>query len=199
MEQETWRTKNKLLTDKIDSLVSLRREAREKLKGIGGTPRERSGRAEGRYEKSGPRIGSDRPFGGRVRVLRQATSASARSSATGEADTAEDWKPVRKRERPKVTSVHPPEERSKSGLGGPAGRGRQGNRNEAPRRRAPRSAAVTITGNSDNFSYASALKNAREKVPLRELGIENVRFRVAANGGRVLEIPGEGGARRPIY
>lgn len=205
VEGEIMRSKNRLLTEKIDSLVALRRETREKMKILGGAPSR--GRGEKRppgggqneqIEKPGPRVVSDELFEGRVQVLRRTASTSARSTATG--DTADEWKSVRRRGRRRTSATRGKPPVKEKPNGGSArdiqvDRGRT-NRNEGPRRRAPRSAAVTITGNADNFSYANALKNAREKVPLKELGIENVRFRVAANGGRILEIPGEGGGRR---
>jgi len=64
------------------------------------------------------------------------------------------------------------------------------------RRRAPRNAAVAIKANSDGPSYAEIIKIAREKVNLKELGIENPRMRKAANGGIILEIAGLEGAMK---
>jgi len=61
------------------------------------------------------------------------------------------------------------------------------------KRRPPRTAAVTITGSGENFSYASALKKAREEISLADLGIEKSRIRRTINGGRIIEmiiIPG---------
>lgn len=58
------------------------------------------------------------------------------------------------------------------------------------RRRPPRTAAVTITGVGETFSYAAALKKARENIPLVELGIDKSRIRRTINGGRIIEIPG---------
>lgn len=57
------------------------------------------------------------------------------------------------------------------------------------KRRPPRT-AVTITGVGENFSYASALKRARESIPLTDLGIEKSRIRRTINGERIIEIPG---------
>lgn len=64
------------------------------------------------------------------------------------------------------------------------------------KRRPPRTAAVTITGVSGEFSYAVALLKAREEIPLLELGIESSKIRRAANGGRIIEIHGPDGARK---
>lgn len=58
------------------------------------------------------------------------------------------------------------------------------------KRRPPRTAAVTITGLGENFSYATVLKKARESIPLSELGIEKSRIRRTINGGRIIEISG---------
>lgn len=58
--------------------------------------------------------------------------------------------------------------------------------------RVPKSAAVTITAKAEGFSYADAMKKAREKISLADLGIEDTRVRRAINGGLLIEIPGEG-------
>lgn len=57
--------------------------------------------------------------------------------------------------------------------------------------RPPRSSAVTITGKVEGFSYASALKNARDQIDLKSLGIQTTRVRKAINGGLLIEVPGE--------
>jgi len=62
------------------------------------------------------------------------------------------------------------------------------------RRRAPRNAAVSIKANTVGLSYAEIIKQAREKVNLKELGIVNPRMRRAANGGVIIEIAGPEGA-----
>jgi len=61
------------------------------------------------------------------------------------------------------------------------------------RRRAPRNAAVAIKANSDGLSYAEIIKQAREKVNLKDIGIINPRMRRAANGGVIIEISGPEG------
>jgi len=60
-------------------------------------------------------------------------------------------------------------------------------------RRAPRNAAVAIKANSDGLSYADVIKQAREKVSLKDIGIVNPRMRRAANGGVIIEIGGPEG------
>lgn len=57
-------------------------------------------------------------------------------------------------------------------------------------RKAPRTAAVTIT--CPEGQYAETISLARQKINLSELGITNVRARKAATGALVYEIPGEG-------
>lgn len=55
----------------------------------------------------------------------------------------------------------------------------------------PLTSAVTITGKADGFSYATALKSAREKINLEALGIKTSRVRKAVNGGLLIEVSGE--------
>lgn len=57
-------------------------------------------------------------------------------------------------------------------------------------RRAPRTAVVSIKRNDDGLSYAHLLRKARENIALDGLGIGNTRFRWAANGAALIEIPG---------
>lgn len=58
------------------------------------------------------------------------------------------------------------------------------------RRRIPKTAAVTIKPNTEGFSYADVLRNARESVFLKDIGIEDSRIRKARNGAIVIEVPG---------
>lgn len=55
----------------------------------------------------------------------------------------------------------------------------------------PLSSAVTITGKAAGFSYAAALKSAREHIDLEALGIKTTRVRKAINGGLLIEVAGE--------
>lgn len=50
-----------------------------------------------------------------------------------------------------------------------------------------------ITGNSQEFSYAEALKRARSNIFLQELDIDKTKIRKAANGGLLIEVLGPGG------
>lgn len=54
-------------------------------------------------------------------------------------------------------------------------------------------AVVTITSKPDGASYAQILAKAREKVSLRDLGIQNTVVRRAMNGAIVIEVPGPQG------
>lgn len=69
-------------------------------------------------------------------------------------------------------------------------------RNSQPRRVPPKAAAVTITGITEEFSYADALSKARERIPLADLGIQLSRIRHTVNGGRLIEIPGPDGSKK---
>ncbi|XP_049886752.1 uncharacterized protein LOC126381290 [Pectinophora gossypiella] len=61
--------------------------------------------------------------------------------------------------------------------------------------RPSRSAAVTLTlrpeANDEGLTYAQVLTKARLGVDLKQLGIDGLRFRMAATGARILEIPGK--------
>lgn len=65
--------------------------------------------------------------------------------------------------------------------------------NNTPKRRPPKSAAVTITDLKSDFFYSSALKTARENICLRDMGIESTKIREAVNGGLIIEILGKEG------
>ncbi|KMQ93101.1 gag-pol polyprotein [Lasius niger] len=64
--------------------------------------------------------------------------------------------------------------------------------------KAPRSAAVMITGKEEGFSYAEALKKARGAISLDKLEIERTKIRRAANGGLLIEVMGPGGAGKAL-
>ncbi|XP_049869424.1 uncharacterized protein LOC126369171 [Pectinophora gossypiella] len=66
---------------------------------------------------------------------------------------------------------------------------------EAKALRPPRSAVVTLTLRpetiAEGVTYAQVLTRAKMGVNLKQLGIDGLRFRLAATGARVLEIPGK--------
>ncbi|XP_011684296.1 PREDICTED: uncharacterized protein LOC105447788 [Wasmannia auropunctata] len=59
-----------------------------------------------------------------------------------------------------------------------------------PNRR-PRSSAVTLICPEGNMSYAEALKKAKEKIILGDLGTEDTRMRCTVSGGILIELPGQ--------
>ncbi|EFN61591.1 hypothetical protein EAG_13521, partial [Camponotus floridanus] len=72
-----------------------------------------------------------------------------------------------------------------------AGKSDSNKQGEAPpKRRVPKTAAVCIKGNSDDFSYAEALRKARTSISLSELEIGSPRIRKGVNGATIIEISG---------
>ncbi|KMQ90172.1 gag-pol polyprotein [Lasius niger] len=63
-------------------------------------------------------------------------------------------------------------------------------------RKPPRTAAVMITGLKEEFSYAAALKKARESIELDKLEIERTKIRRAANGSLLIEVLGPNGSSK---
>ncbi|XP_011859710.1 PREDICTED: uncharacterized protein LOC105557150 [Vollenhovia emeryi] len=62
-----------------------------------------------------------------------------------------------------------------------------------PRRRVPRSAAVTLRSATGEISNTELLRRARQKMSLGDFGIVKPRIRVAAGGALIIEVPGEDG------
>lgn len=58
------------------------------------------------------------------------------------------------------------------------------------RRQIPRTAAVTITRGENGPSYVEIMRSARNSVSLIDMGIKGTKTRRAANGGLVIELPG---------
>lgn len=80
--------------------------------------------------------------------------------------------------------------KEKKGLRPPGNSQAKDNRS-SQKRKPPRTAAIAIKDTKDGFSYASALRSLRGKIALPEPKIENSHIRKAANGGIIIEIPGE--------
>jgi hypothetical protein len=58
--------------------------------------------------------------------------------------------------------------------------------------RTPRASAVTVTlSGAAKTSYAEVLEQARNKISLRELGVERVEMRKAATGAIIIRVPGD--------
>lgn len=70
------------------------------------------------------------------------------------------------------------------------------NRAKSPKRRLPRSSAITITASAPDFPYKEAFKSARGKITISDLDINSSRVRKAANGGIVIEISGPENAHK---
>jgi len=114
--------------------------------------------------------------------------------------TSMEWVPVGRRKRNKRKKINSDASRPRvtlaSGVGMASTSAPLRGVSAPKRRRPPKTAAVTITGSGDGFSYATVLKKARENIPLDEMGIESSRIRRTINGGRIIEIPGEDAAEK---
>ncbi|KMQ88893.1 gag-pol polyprotein [Lasius niger] len=69
---------------------------------------------------------------------------------------------------------------------------------KATTRKLPKTSAVMIVGREEGFSYAEALKKARESISLDDLEIDRTKIRRAANGGILIEVLGPGGAGKAL-
>lgn len=56
------------------------------------------------------------------------------------------------------------------------------------KRKIPKTAAISIKGKSENFSYAEALKKARTEISLEDMEINAPRIRKGMNGATIIEI-----------
>lgn len=64
------------------------------------------------------------------------------------------------------------------------------------RRKAPRGAAVAIKGVVEGFSYADAMRKAKENISLKDMGIKNTRIRKAIGGALLIEVSGPDGGEQ---
>lgn len=204
------------LTQQINLLVAARRLERERRrKGqdrtwVGGQDnrtgteeRKRTEEVHGGGGKTGPRIRSDVQLVPPMENLPVEESTPAVSASEAEWTVATGGRRGKNRERRAMLPPPPPTggpqaSERQIGRGGvdryvsppqrPSGQRALGVRLPKP----PRTSAVTITGRAEGFSYATALKGAREKINLEALGIQISRVRKAVNGGLLIEIPGEG-------
>lgn len=67
--------------------------------------------------------------------------------------------------------------------------------NKGTKRRHPKSAAILVTSNKEDITYADILKKARDSISL-DLNIQSTKIRRAANGGMLIEILGPDGANK---
>ncbi|XP_052750766.1 uncharacterized protein LOC128200669 [Galleria mellonella] len=122
--------------------------------------------------------------------------------------TASSWATVVKGKRGKTVSVpegqpvavNPPVTKAGSA---PSKKAKKTSAPSPSKLKPPRSAAVIITldpeAEREGVAYANVLAEAKRRIDLRALGIEDMRFRTAITGGKVLEVPGADGARRPTF
>lgn len=114
-----------------------------------------------------------------------------------------EWTEIRKRSggrenRLDSTFFAPrPDERIAPRTGTPGAGGSNRSNSVVVTRRSPKTAAV-ITEQMENFSYAAALKNARESISLKDLEIEWTKIRKAANGSLLIEVIGPDGADKAM-
>ncbi|GAB1869618.1 Reverse transcriptase [Camponotus japonicus] len=102
-----------------------------------------------------------------------------------------DWREVPSRRRQRTQRFRAPDERMEPGSQ------RQPTRTvrekTKPSKRFIKPAVVTITSKPDGLSYAQILAKAREKVCLKDLGIQTTTIRRAINGAIIIEVPGPQG------
>jgi hypothetical protein len=138
---------------------------------------------------TGPKI-NDPPNTGKGRKKRRTLAAVEASASRG--DIIEAACPL--------PSAPQPSKSSWNAVGGKGAKGRHTSkgtlpaRSEASKLRPPRSAAIVLTlkpeAEQRGVTYAKVLAEARSRVNLAELGIEGMRFKTAATGARILELPG---------
>lgn len=206
--------RERTITRKIEELIEERRREREKRKGKGQEEEEEGEfkRPTGQAAKAKPRIiediqivpprmtrDSNRMTRDRARE-EDMTRLMTRKEYTTSAPSADEegWQRVRGGRRRGERPTYATAVARTAPAGGPDKAQPGGYRTEqrVVRRRPPVSAAVTITGISKDFSYADALRKAREKISLERIGIEEPRIRRAMNGGLLMEIRGEDGKKK---
>lgn len=100
----------------------------------------------------------------------------------------------RAKKKPSSASTHPSakQEGPRTRARGALAQAKPGGNN--PTRRVPRTAAVMLT--CPHGGYAEAVRVARSKIDLREMGIHSLRPKKAATGAMILEIPGPNGVEK---
>lgn len=153
-----------------------------------------AGRTSG-LAKPDPDRGKTRKMKSRPKIVEniqivppRAGGESARSDR-GPDSQSESWTVVKRGRKPSV----PP--RIPMGQSGIAKKNPGDTGNRGRRRKPPKTAAVVIAARKAEFSYADALKKARESISLTDLGISKPKIRVTRSGDRLIEIPGSDGAR----
>ncbi|XP_011860276.1 PREDICTED: uncharacterized protein LOC105557606 [Vollenhovia emeryi] len=148
---------------------------RNQLKTVSGKSKD----PKGKNRRANNTAGRDKP-----RIISDVQVAPPRSEQRHEDG---DWKPVERSHRRKTPGTDKTRGRDTK---------EDTNNDRKGRRRPPRTAAVSITGKGEGFSYAEALKKARSGIALATMGIERSRIRKSANGGVLIEIPGPEGSSK---
>lgn len=120
----------------------------------------------------------------------------------------QEWKVVARRgggeggQRRRVDPASPPSSssrpRKQSGSIPKISKGNNPGGSKPNIRRPPKSAAVMITGQAENYSYAAASKKARDAISLKDLQIEKTKIRKAANGSLLIEVLSPNGAEKAM-
>ncbi|XP_052758247.1 uncharacterized protein LOC128202330 [Galleria mellonella] len=162
----------------------------------GSLPQSETGRAKKKKAKKTPVTPA--PSG-------QPEPVASTSAQTSVQSTASSWATVVKGKRGKTVSVpegqpvaaNPPVTKAGSA---PSKKAKKTSAPSPSKLKPPRSAAVIITldpeAEREGVAYANVLAEAKRRIDLRALGIEDMRFRTAITGGKVLEVPGADGAEK---
>lgn len=140
-----------------------------------------------------PKTGSE---AGDSDVKNKGTTSEKIYSGNAGTDSERKWTEVRKRRRGSGKSQSRVEESTPKRQPTNRASGVQDSALKNKSRKAPKTSAVMITGIKEGFSYATALKKARESISLEALKIEQTKVRKAANGGLIIEIVGPDGANK---
>ncbi|XP_052758234.1 uncharacterized protein LOC128202329 [Galleria mellonella] len=162
----------------------------------GSLPQSETGRAKKKKAKKTPVTPA--PSG-------QPEPVASTSAQTSVQSTASSWATVVKGKRGKTVSVpegqpvaaNPPVTKAGSA---PSKKAKKTSAPSPSKLKPPRSAAVIITldpeAEREGVAYANVFAEAKRRIDLRALGIEDMRFRTAITGGKVLEVPGADGAEK---
>lgn len=175
------------ITKEIKKLLAKKRQM-IKDKGRKGTDREYDTETEG--EDRGHKKG-------KPRVISNIQIVPPKSSPRGEKNMDdEEWKMVNRkvRKKDKETLGSKVKEKNKESpqdrKEGYIQKNRSNLQKNSKAKKVPKTAAVTITA-KEGISYAEILRQAREKISLPTMGIDNSKIRKGINGGLIIEIPGE--------
>lgn len=145
---------------------------------------------------------SERKYEGMDRDLTEELNIEGSTGVTG-SDDNRNWKrmDMRKKKGPRrigqnkseYRDHHTPSRNAQLADQGSNAMAQNSIKKSVTSRKPPKTAAVMIVGNSEDFSYADALKRARAKISLDELRIERTKIRRAANSGMLIEVMGPEG------